>query len=139
MRRTVIISFIMFAFSLAGQGKEKRPKALKPIVVEIVSGNGHETRRAEVAYSKTITALEALLRVAEVKTHPLGSYVFVTEIDNIKAERGKMAWYYKINGKSPKRLAISQTVNSGDTISWRFVKDVCSEKADEFKKPQNCN
>ena len=133
MRRTVIISFIILAFSLAGQGKQKRPTALKPIIVEIIFDNEHEARRVEVACDKTITALEALQKVAEVKTHPLGPYVFVTEIDDVKAERGKMAWYYKINRKSPKYLAISQPVNPGDTVSWRFVKDVCSEKVDGCK------
>jgi hypothetical protein len=74
--------------------------------------------------------LEALQKAADVRTHPVGSYVFVTEIDNVAAERGKMAWYYKINQKKPEKLAIEQIVNPGDTISWRFVEDVCSKTVD---------
>ena len=133
MRRTLIISFIIFAFSFMGQAKEKKPVASKPIVVEIDFGSGHEVKRVEVACDKTITALEALQKAAEVKTHPVGQYVFVTEIDNVAAERGKMAWYYKVNGEKPK-LAIEQRLKPGDTVSWRFVEDVCSGKVDGCKK-----
>jgi hypothetical protein len=129
MRRTVILSFIIFAIAFVGQAKEKKPSALKPIVVEIDFGNGHEVKRVDVACNKTITALEALQKAADVKTHPVGSYVFVTSIDEVTAERGKMAWYYKVNGKKPK-LAIEQPVKPGDTVSWRFVEDVCSKTVD---------
>lgn len=129
MRRTVILSFIIFAFAFVGQAKEKKPSAPKPIIVEIDFGNGHEVKRVDVACNKTITALEALQKAADVKTHPVGSYVFVTSIDEVTAERGKMAWYYKVNGKKPK-LAIEQPVKPGDTVSWRFVEDVCSKTVD---------
>ena len=129
MRRTVILSFIIFAIAFVGQAKEKKPSALKPIVVEIDFGNGHEVKRVDVACNKTITALEALQKAADVKTHPVESYVFVTSIDEVTAERGKMAWYYKVNGKKPK-LAIEQPVKPGDTVSWRFVEDVCSKTVD---------
>ena len=129
MRRTVILSFIIFAIAFVGQAKEKKPSAPKPIIVEIDFGNGHEVKRVDVACNKTITALEALQKAADVKTHPVGSYVFVTSIDEVTAERGKMAWYYKVNGKKPK-LAIEQPVKPGDTVSWRFVKDVCSKTVD---------
>ncbi|HNX56563.1 MAG TPA: DUF4430 domain-containing protein [Prolixibacteraceae bacterium] len=129
MRRTVILSFIIFAIAFVGQAKEKKPSAPKPIIVEIDFGNGHEVKRVDVACNKTITALEALQKAADVKTHPVGSYVFVTSIDEVAAERGKMAWYYKVNGKKPK-LAIEQPVKPGDTVSWRFVEDVCSKKVD---------
>jgi hypothetical protein len=133
MKRTVIISFIIFAFSFVGQAKEKKPSASKPIVVEIDFGSGNEVKRVDVACNKTITALEALQKAADVKTHPVGSYVFVTSIDEVTAERGKMAWYYKVNGKKPK-LAIEQPVKPGDTVSWRFVEDVCSQTVDGPKK-----
>lgn len=133
MKRTLIISFIILALSLMGQAKEKKTVASKPIVVEIDFGSGREVKRIEVACDKTITTLEALQKAAEVKTHPVGQYVFVTEIDNVAAERGKMAWYYKVNGEKPK-LAIEQRLKSGDTVSWRFVEDVCSQTVDGTKK-----
>lgn len=133
MRRTTIISFIILAFSFIGQAKAKNPDISKPIVVEIDFGGGREIKRVEVACNRTITALEALQKAADVKTHPVGPYVFVSEIDEVAAERGKMAWYYKVNGKKPK-LAIEQPVKPGDTVSWRFVEDVCSKTVDGPKK-----
>ena len=133
MKRTVIISLIIFVFSLVGQAKEKKTTLSKPIVVEIDFSEGREVKRVEVACDKTITALEALQKAADVTTHPVGAYVFVTSIDEVTAERGKMAWYYKLNGKKPK-LAIEQPVKPGDTVSWRFVEDVCSKTVDGPKK-----
>ena len=121
-------------FPFMGQTNEKNTLTSKPIVVEIDFGNGHKPKRVEIACNETITALEALQKVVDVKTHPVGKYVFVTAIDEVAAERGKMAWYYKINQKKPEKLAIEQLVNPGDTISWRFVEDVCSKTVDEPKK-----
>ena len=133
MKRITFISVILFTFSFMCQAKEKKPGASKPIVVEIDFGSGREIKRVKVACNKTITALEALQKAADVKTHPVGSYVFVSEIDEVAAERGKMAWYYKVNGEKPK-LAIEQPVKPGDTVSWRFVEDVCSKTVDGPKK-----
>lgn len=124
---------IVMVFSLAGQAKERPVKANKPIVVEIDFGSGSEIKRVEVACNKMVTALEALQKAADVRTHPVGPYVFVTEIDRVASERGKMAWYYTINGEKPK-LAIEQPVRCGDTVRWRFVEDVCSKTIDWQKK-----
>lgn len=133
MKRITFISVILFAFSFMCQAKEKKPVASKPIVVEIDFGSRREIKRVKVACNKTITALEVLQKAADVKTHPVGSYVFVSEIDEVAAERRKMGWYYKVNGEKPK-LAIEQPVKPGDTVSWRFVEDVCSKTVDGPKK-----
>jgi hypothetical protein len=134
MKQTAILSLVILMFSVAVQAKDRQTTANKPVLVEIDFGGKHELKRVSFETERTLTALEALQKVAEVKTHPVGSLVFVTEIDKVEAERGKMAWYYKVNGKKPK-LAIEQPVNPGDTVSWRFVQDVCSWKVDGTPKP----
>ena len=45
-----------------------------------------------------------------------------------------MAWYYRVNGKEPRQLAIYQGLQPGDTVSWRYVEDVCSWKVDNPSK-----
>jgi hypothetical protein len=133
MKQTIFISLLIGLMSYTGQAKENEDESKKTIVVEIDFGNQQKIKQVSLTWDKSITALEALQKAAEVRTHPVGQYVFVTEIDQVHAERGKMAWYYKINRKSPKQLAIYQLINQGDTIRWRFVKDVCSEKVDGCK------
>ncbi len=135
--RTMIILLVSIMVSVAGQARENKVSSSSPstktVVVEVDFGNRKELKSVSLKWEPSLTALEALQKVAEVKTHPVGDYVFVTEIDQVESERGKMAWYYTINGKSPKQLAISQPVKAGDTIRWRYVKDVCSEKVDGTK------
>lgn len=103
------------------------------VTVVIDYGGGKHTDNVEVAWSNDMTALEALARAAEIKTHPVGSFVFVTSINGIEGKRGDMAWYYKINGKSPGKLAINRKISKGDVIQWRYTKDVCSPKVDGSK------
>ncbi len=133
-RRTLIFLLVSILASVAGQARESKPSSSSPsaktVVVEVDFGSRKEMKQVTLEWESNLTALETLQKVAEVKTHPVGDYVFVTEIDQVESERGKMAWYYTINGKSPKRLAIHQQVKAGDTIRWRYVKDVCSEKVD---------
>lgn len=101
------------------------------ITVEIDYGKEKPIQTIKVTKEKNITALEALQLATSVETHPVGKYVFVTSINNVKAERGKTAWYYKVNGLSPKVLAISNELKEGDTVKWVFTKDRCSKKEDK--------
>lgn len=103
------------------------------ITVEINYGKIKAAETITVEYVDSMTALEALQHAAEVKTHPVAKLVFVVSINGVEGIRGDKAWYYTLNGKEPK-LAITQEVNAGDTISWRFVKDVCSSTVDCKKK-----
>ena len=96
------------------------------IHIEINYGAENKIEKLNISKDKGITALEALQYIAEVETHPVGEYVFVSTINKIKADRGKTAWYYKVNGKSPKVLAINDVLNNGDIISWQLKEDVCS-------------
>ncbi|MCW0481561.1 DUF4430 domain-containing protein [Gaoshiqia sediminis] len=102
----------------------------KFVTVEINYGDQKAPETIQVECSRSMTALEALQHAAKVKTHPVANYVFVTSINGVEAARGEMAWYYAVNGKKPK-VAINQPVKGGDTISWRFVKDVCSCTVDK--------
>lgn len=103
------------------------------ITVEINYGETKAAETIKVECVDSMTALEALQHAAEVKTHPVANLVFVVSINGVEGLRGDKAWYYTLNGKEPK-LAINQEVNAGDTISWRFVKDVCSSTVDCKKK-----
>jgi hypothetical protein len=126
---TLFSSFILMLMismsSFAGKAKF--------VTVEINYGDQKTAETIQVECLEPMTALEALQHAADVKTHPVAQYVFVVSINGIEGIRGNMAWYYTVNGKKPK-LAISQLVKAGDTISWRYVKDVCSATVDCKKK-----
>ncbi len=59
----------------------------------------------------------------------MDKYVFVTAIDSVENIPGEEVWYYTINGKSAKKLAINKIVSPCDTISCIYKTDVCSGKA----------
>jgi hypothetical protein len=102
------------------------------VTVEIDFGSlNHPKLKIETNWKEGLSALEALQFVAEVKTHPVGQYVFVDEIDGIKGEPNKSVWYYKINGEPAKKIAIDQPLESGDKITWIYKQDVCSPKEDK--------
>ena len=124
------LSLAIIAFSACTDVKQK--KIDTPITVEIDFGNNN-THSKSIDYKEQLTALEALQYANVVETHPVGKYVFVTAIDSVRGVRGKNVWYYKINGESSKKLAINTIVNSGDTITWIYVTDVCSHKVDKAK------
>lgn len=99
------------------------------VTVEIDFGStSHPKLKIETNWKEGLSALEALQFVAEVKTHPLGQYVFVDAIDGVKGEPNKSVWYYKINGEPAKKIAINQPLESGDKITWIYKQDVCSIK-----------
>ena len=123
--------FVLFMFSKCTM--EKRDVENTPLTIIIDYGSNNQ-RTASTAWEEKLTALEALQHVAEVKTHPVGEYVFVSAIDSIKGIRGRTAWYYKVNGKSVKKLAINKTVSPGDTVLWIYKKDVCSASVDSCKQ-----
>jgi hypothetical protein len=125
-----LILFISIVYSSASSQTQSNIKNIN-ITVEIDYGKEKPKQIIEVAKANRITALEALQKAATVETHPVSGYVFVTSINNVRAERGKMASYYKVNGKPPKLLAINKELKDGDIISWRFTEDVCSKTVDK--------
>jgi hypothetical protein len=73
--------------------------------------------------------------VANVETHLLGDKVFVSSVDNVKGERGVMGWYYEINHKPAKTLAINATLKNNDVITWIYREDICSKTVDKCNIP----
>ncbi|SFE56373.1 DUF4430 domain-containing protein [Sunxiuqinia elliptica] len=102
--------------------------ANKAVTVEINFGDDAPLKSANVSWESDLTALEALMHVVEVSTHAVGEYVFVSKIDQVKGVPTKYVWYYKINGQSPKKLAINQKLKKGDVVTWIYKQDVCSDK-----------
>jgi len=101
------------------------------VVVNFGKEKGQQT--IPVKWKQDMTALEALQYTYKTETHPVGKYVFVTSIDSVKGKRGAMAWYYTVNGEPTNTLAINYTLNYGDTLTWNYTKDVCSQKVDNRK------
>jgi hypothetical protein len=100
------------------------------VTVQINYGTQKAMRDTVIKVNAGITALEALQYVSNVETHPKGKYVFVKSVDDVEGERGVMAWYYELNHKSTKRLAINQPLQNGDVLTWIYKTDVCSCKVD---------
>ncbi len=125
-----LLLLLLLSSAIYAGNKPQKSTAQKTVVVKINYGADRPEKTVNVAWFSNITALTALLQAAETVTHPVAEYVFVTGIDDVRAERGKTAWYYRVNGKAAKKLAIYQAVQAGDTVSWRFVKDICSPKVD---------
>ncbi len=123
-----LIAFVLFTTLSCGLSAQKLT-----IQVEIDYGKGKKVTAKEISKEKNITALEALQLASTVETHAVGSHVFVTSINGVKSKRGKTAWYYKVNGKSPKVLAINNELKNEDVIRWIFKEDVCSKTVDEVK------
>jgi len=107
------------------------------IVVEIDYGTQKKMKTTPVICAEGTSALVALMKTAEVITHPVGNHIFVTAIDSVKGERGVTAWYYKINGESAKELAVTNLLSIGDTLRWVYKEDVCSKTVDGCKKKNN--
>ena len=90
------------------------------------NGSNHNIEK-EVAYTENMSALDALMYVAEIQTHPVGEYVFVDEINDVRNIKGMNAWYFTINGEPSKTLAINCNLADGDVVKWIYKKDVCSK------------
>ena len=105
--------------------------ASEKMKVGIDYGSAHETREAETQWTEGVTALEVLQSVAQVETHQVKDYIFVTSIDGVKGKRGDKAWYYEINGKHADKLAFRRVLNKDDSTKWIYKQDVCSPKVDK--------
>lgn len=93
-------------------------------------GEARSLKEENIIADHPLTALEALQNVSVVETHPVKEHVFVSSIDSVHTIIGVKAWYYKVNGESPGVLAISNTLNNGDTLKWIYKNDICSGTVD---------
>jgi len=123
--------------AFGNQAAVKEDEGVKKITVEIDYGSTiRPVRVVEVPLVKGQTVLELLERVASVETHPVGDHVFVTAIDGVEGKRGETAWYYKVDGQSPKELAYSKVLGDEKTIKWIYKKDHCSWRVDGTPEPK---
>ncbi|MFQ5964516.1 MAG: DUF4430 domain-containing protein [Candidatus Scalinduaceae bacterium] len=98
------------------------------VKVGIDYGSTRQFREVETQWKEGITALDVLQSVAQVETHQVNDYVFVTSIDGVKGKRGDKAWYYEINGKRADKLAFERILHKDDNTKWIYTKDICSPK-----------
>ncbi|MFH0772320.1 MAG: DUF4430 domain-containing protein [Candidatus Omnitrophota bacterium] len=121
---------VMVSSSYAS-GEDSVEVSAKNIIVEIDYGGLRPSRTIETPRVEGRTALEVLQSVAEVKTHPVGEYVFVTSVDGVEGKRGEMAWYYTVDGKSADKLAYSAVLDNTSCVKWEYKKDICSGTVDK--------
>lgn len=124
---SALLSFLPSALC-ASADKTAEPLHLetqKNITVEIDYGGLRPARRVQTAYVEGMNALQLLQQVAEVKTHKVGAYVFVRSIDRVKSERGKMGWFYSIDGVSSKMLAKSRILENAKEMKWSYRIEAC--------------
>lgn len=97
------------------------------VVVEVDFGTERAKESHNVKWCEGMTALVALQQCATIATHPVGDeYIFVTSIEGVQAKPKTTAWYYKVNGISPRKLAVRNVISPSDTITWIYKTDVCS-------------
>lgn len=125
----LLISFLIILSSAWTLGNEPKNADKSETVKVIISGQTNMPQKEiTVSWRDGLTALTALQQAATVSTHPVGNYVFVNTINDIKSERGVTAWYYTVNDCSTGTLAINFPVKPGDVINWIFKEDVCSPR-----------
>lgn len=118
--KKLLLSLVLLSSTAIGYCQSK-------VVVELDFGGNKPAECKEVQWSEGMTALVALQQCATIATHPVGKeYIFVTTIEGVTANPKKTAWYYKVNGISPRKLAYRNVVNPSDTITWIYKTDVCS-------------
>lgn len=127
--KIVIFLLIITGFSVTSATAARNKK----VTIEINFNGEKESLKIETDWQKGLSALEALQFVAEVKTHPVQQFVFVTEINGVEGVPNQSVWYYKINGQPAKKLAIWQPLKKADVVTWIYKKDVCSPKIKSSK------
>jgi Domain of unknown function (DUF4430) len=114
VRRLALVALLAVALGLAGCGSG--PGAADQATVWVTRDRGaHVLHAAKVPASGS--ALQALQRVAKVKTRFGGRYV--REVDGV-AERGRRAWFYYANGYLADRGAGDYRLRAGDVIWWDY-------------------
>ena len=118
---TTLIFTTLLTFSLHAQEK---------VTVELDFGDKKANETFQIAWHEGMTALTALQSVATVETQSFQNHIIVIAINNIRAERGEMAWYYTVNNEIAKELPARNRINAGDAVRWMFIEDVCSRTID---------
>lgn len=109
-------------------------QAQEKVTVTINYGEEKLSQAFQVNWQEGMTAMLAVQSCANVTTHPVKDYIFVSTINGISTVAGKKAWYYTVNNESTHKLAFRYPVNPGDTVEWIYKKDVCPA----IKQKQPC-
>ena len=104
------------------------------VTVKVEFNGANYNLEKEIPFKNGLTAMEALMYVAEIQTHPVNEFVFVDAINKVQNIKGMNAWYFTINDVPSKTLAINCNLADGDMVKWIYKKDVCS-KTIESKQP----
>lgn len=114
MRTARALALAALAVALAGCGSAKSNSGSATLWVT-------RDRGAVVLHSEQVpvgeSVLQALDRVAEVKTRFGGRYV--RSVDGV-SERGRRAWFYYVNGYLADRSAADYRLRPGDLAWWDF-------------------
>ena len=127
IKQLLLLTFLFTLFFAGKTPESTSAKKQKQVVVQLNFGEGKELIEKTVNYRAHLSALEALLYAAKVQTYSFNEYVIVTAINDVEAEKGVTAWYYKQNGKMADKLAMNNYISPGDTIEWIFKEDICSK------------
>lgn len=129
MKTLFSYTLITIALLLVSVNRTEAKGAAKKVTIEIkYDDESHLPLKIETDWRKGLTALEALQFVAEVETHPVAGYVFVTAINGTEGIPNKSVWYYTVNGVPAEKIAIDQPLKSGDVLTWIYKQDVCTSK-----------
>ena len=101
-------------------------QAREKVTVTINYGGEKPIQTFQVDWQEGMTAMLAVQSCADVSTHPVKDYIFVSTINGTSTVIGEKAWYYTVNNESTHTLAFRYLVKPGDTVEWIYKKDVCS-------------
>jgi len=133
MKQISTLLAIVFLFIITSCDNKSNNTSNSFVHIQVQFSDSLQQKNIVIPWYDGITALTALQYSSIVEKHPVGKYVFVTAIDNVHGKRGVKAWYYKVNGIPPKKLAVNNLLNKNDTILWIYKKDVCSATVDSIQ------
>lgn len=123
-RLTIFLSLLLLSACI---NPETNRKETKLVTLTIHYGKAQPPRTMTTPLIKGQTVLALLQAAAEIETETIDAYIVVTSIDGVKSTRGKMAWYYKIDGTYADQLASNKTLHQETHIEWLYQVDTCSE------------
>lgn len=95
------------------------------LTIEIDYAGLAQKRIVQTEYAPGTTALELLKNVASVRTKTAGGYTFVTAIDGIASEPGKMGWFYSIDGSAAPTMPDRFILENARTMRWHYRVEAC--------------
>ena len=95
------------------------------ITITIDYGGALPERTVTATLHDGATALQLLQKVARVTTKQVGTFLFVRSVDGVKGEPGKMGWFYAVDGRPAKELAVIRKMDGAATMRWYYAVEAC--------------